>query len=181
MKTSDRTLLQTLGFADPDRATPERSHLHDMAVRYLMQPEVALALWRRFGNPDTVKWLDAEPVPVKVSATPEVLVKARSGFVVGFADLVLRPAHDCELGRVVVEVKTTLADAGSAVRQLRLYTNSLGYWHTDQIAPVLAVVEPISGDARAIVKAAGIGLATFGPGLQAFLAAPRSAEPDIEL
>jgi hypothetical protein len=188
VKTSDRTLLQTLGFADPDRSTPARAHLHDMAVRYLMQPEVALAVWKRFAKRYPRDGFDFDGV-TEAKATPEHLLKTQSGFVVGFADLLLSAAaigterpreHDGKRlewfgSQVVVEVKTSLHDPGAAVRQLRLYAEHLG------ATPVLAVVEPVSVDASAIIRSAGIGLASFGPKFQAFLAESRSAEPDLEL
>lgn len=216
MKTSDRTLLASMAFADPDRA-PARAGRHDMAIRYLMQPDVGLAVWRRFARPSVhLLHLQGPSFVEAVAGEPERIVKAASGFVVGFADLVLEPSlalvpvspngdayhqdrtnawagpvrHEVQplpagvnygLGgermccRVVVEVKVALDDPGAAVRQLKLYAEHLG------ARPVLAVVDPVSGDASAIVKSAGIGLAQLGPKFREFLAASRDAEPDLEL
>src|SRR5579875_2087926 len=47
MRSHDQTLLARLGFSDPDKKDPR----HDMACRYLSQPEQVLAMARLLGMP----------------------------------------------------------------------------------------------------------------------------------
>lgn len=110
MRTSDRSLLQSLGFADPDKGNPE----HDIACRFLAQPEQALKLRaaidkREDGDMEgfqtwfpSVEWdlnwqtshayiyNASEASFTSTGTTERMLFKdEKSTFLVGFVDLVL--------------------------------------------------------------------------------------------
>lgn len=108
--TSDRTLLASLGFADPDKG----DRRHTLACQYLCQPEVAVRLWKRvmpsLALPaPTIP--DAASVPVsegQACSPPEILtpdglyqiahetaqmeqaITGRNSFLIGFWDVTLK-------------------------------------------------------------------------------------------
>jgi hypothetical protein len=98
MHAKDRTLLASLGFADPDKG----DDLHDLACRYLAQPEHALRLVRMFPAPDSRGWVCADDRGrprstdlVEVRAALEVPISKGEGqyrSTIGFADLLVFPS-----------------------------------------------------------------------------------------
>lgn len=78
--SSDRTLLSSLGFSDPDK----RDRRHDMACQYLTQAHIALKIGEHCGL--------CRASAVLERAMPEVCITKGEGkykTVVGFADLIL--------------------------------------------------------------------------------------------
>lgn len=100
--TSDRTLLASLGFSDPDK----KDRRHTLACQYLCQPDVAQRLWCRVfpelasehptlpdivsESPSTLVCPDPVMAEVRhVSAAMEVAIMTDRKFLVGFWDVVL--------------------------------------------------------------------------------------------
>jgi hypothetical protein len=189
MKTSERTLLQQMAFADPDRS-PERRHMHDMAVRFLMQPEIAFEVFkralpkvavsgvyetRREGRSewDKTNWNRG---PADVEREPEHVLRSSSGFVVGFVDLLLAlGTPNPGWNRVAVEVKVEIDDPGAVVRQVKLYNATLSS------VGVVACVRPTHASAIEIIRSAGITFIQLGPKFQEFLKCGSSEEADLIL
>ena len=100
--TSDRTLLASLGFADPDK----KDRRHTLACQYLCQPEVALRLIARV-RPEMMNPLPEREViysrslevhvgdqspkyPTFGGAEVEVPILKDRGYLIGFWDVVVR-------------------------------------------------------------------------------------------
>lgn len=143
MRTSERTLIARLGFADADRKHP----LHDIACQYLMQDTVSYALVRRF-VPDETEWMGNPEAPYRKVLTdfgwyrqiPEYSVKTRNGRLVGFADLVIpyraqwkqvfrdgeeRAHWQPDKGNLLVEIKVSPCPVSEIIRQLKTYEQYL--------------------------------------------------------
>lgn len=105
-QTGGRTLIEQLGFADPDR----KSSRHDAACQYLISAPTRAKLKR--GAPD---WVARTEAPV------EQLGSRDFRRAVGFADVVFfTPSSDeCECD--VFEVKIAKVPLGDVVRQLKTY------------------------------------------------------------
>lgn len=106
--TNDRTLLASLGFADPDK----KDRRHTLACQYLCQPDVAVRLWHRI-NPMLALRRPVPPEPIvctghkeygvrecppdptgmweadHISAEMESKVTTDRGFLIGFVDVAL--------------------------------------------------------------------------------------------
>lgn len=80
-----------------------------------------------------------------------------------------------EGGRVAVEVKTRVDDPGSAVRQVKLYADTVG------AQPVIVAAEPTQRDSVAIIQSSGVAFVQLGAKFAAFCDADQSATADLEL
>jgi hypothetical protein len=127
----DQTLLARLGFSDPDR----KNHLHDLACQYLARPEVAAKVFDLAQHP--APFAVVSPWTRRIVSELEVhVMKAGSGFTVGFLDAVIglldiAPGPDplmCARQIVAVEVKAHPATAGDVLRQIALYRDAWPWW-----------------------------------------------------
>lgn len=135
------TLLAKLGFNDADRSD-ER---HDLGCAYVVEHAAALAkaVLPPTGPNDEMR-LEGEP-SLRASAATEVVLTTRTGFTVGFIDVVLNPQltarisdrrfnngtreyewsafRECGFGcaPIIVEVKIAPVSVGALTRQLKLY------------------------------------------------------------
>jgi DNA polymerase len=113
MRSQDRTLLASLGFADPDKGNP----LHTLACQYLAEKEQGgLLLSSLYKKPAALDLFTAQlEVPVS---------KGYGSYksTIGWMDLFLRARWpDGSRGEAVVEVKIGHTDAAACLRQLNLY------------------------------------------------------------
>jgi len=145
-RTHDRTLLQLMGFSDPDLG----SERHDFLCRHIAHPKPEHRVWtgrwlalrmltlheRRLARSDRTELLCGS-ARVEVSGRTEVpIVKGRDQYrmIVGFADVVLSwrreyrtrwNGGDAETmrlcGDLVVEVKTGRISEGLLLRQMNTY------------------------------------------------------------
>lgn len=89
MRTSENTMLAAMGFRDDDRTDPQRRHLHDQAVRFLMQKEMAAKLWT-LAYSGRIRCSDERIESARGwGCEPEMVVKRDNGYVVGFVDLLI--------------------------------------------------------------------------------------------
>jgi hypothetical protein len=114
----DRTLIASLGFADPDK----HDQMHDLACEFLAEPTQAERIVR-FVEPQVDDRLSTE-------ASVEVAISKGEGqyrTTIGFIDVQIeweRP--EIESGLVVVEVKIGKTSIGDIVRQFNLYREYVG-------------------------------------------------------
>lgn len=126
MHSHDRTMLQQLGFADPDKGKPE----HDDACHYLCQPHVSNVL--------RAMLFKEQEGPFDIQSRTEVMLskgEKQYRVTVGFVDVATFVVGvENEPGRpgttpyswasarlIVTEVKTTPISIGTAIRQVKLY------------------------------------------------------------
>jgi hypothetical protein len=105
----DRTLLASLGFADPDKREP----LHDLACEYLSQTPQSERIARL-----------VEPGVVSVESRTEVAILKGDGqyrTTIGFLDLRIDWVGKIKNGFVIVEVKINRVTVGEMIRQINLY------------------------------------------------------------
>ena len=179
----DRTLLASLGFADPDKKDP----LHDLACQYLaadgIREKVAAHVWGSDPPRRPEEWANRPDDTWHIISEQEVHVVKRGGFTVGFLDVLIArySASKSEYGEycvgsnmLVVEVKSNRVSVSDVLRQLSLYegsfvwnkscekhkihwpteTGSAGWWHAAKPTWVLATCYPISKrDADALSSA----------------------------
>lgn len=136
MHSHDRTLLAKLGFQDPDRRDP----IHDLACRYLCEPERARRVHDKFIGPNCMGegggWLRSLVFKLETcSANQEVAISKgvnQYRTTIGFVDAVIGGRYrstesedysgDCILEtRVAIEVKIHPVTASELLRQLNLY------------------------------------------------------------
>lgn len=114
----DRTLLASMGFADPDKREP----LHDLACEYLAEPEQARRL---------VRFTEPEEVDPVIESSLESLVQKGEGqyrTTIGFLDVRVdwegktrNWEGSVRNGAVIVEVKAGHVPVATVLRQIGLY------------------------------------------------------------
>jgi hypothetical protein len=118
----DRTMLANLGFADPDKQEP----LHDLACRYLMEPEQSGAILMSLGINSDVLYKYQEYTISKGEGQYRTTI--------GFMDVLFRCRpwdSNVEMGAflpwyVSVEVKIQPIETSAILRQLNLYMDYFG-------------------------------------------------------
>lgn len=120
----DRTMLASLGFADPDK----RDRLHTLACRYL-----DLSKSRRIiaGILSSMSPTKERVTPKDIPAQFEAIITKGEGqyqTIVGFADLVLPFAWPDSryVAELAIEVKIRPVDISEILRQIRLYHTYYG-------------------------------------------------------
>lgn len=115
MSAADRTLLASLGFADPDK----KDQMHDLACEYLSQGV----------RPQRIVEF-VEPEGKLVGSQVEFQISKGEGqyrTTIGFVDVLLEWAGPQRKGRIIVEVKIARVGIGDIVRQLNVYREYLSY------------------------------------------------------
>lgn len=113
----DRTLLASIGFADPDKKDP----MHDLACEYLMQPKQS----RRIV--ELVEPRDVDEGLITESSIETVISKGVDQYrtVIGFLDVKIDWRRETkgpgESGLVAIEVKIKPISVGDIIRQISLY------------------------------------------------------------
>lgn len=143
MHSHDRTLLASLGFADPDKGNPE----HDTICRYLTRPETVgkISDWL-FGYVGAPLDVGAKSVVRVVQPVPKAmseyhLAKGSGEYksTVGFIDILYEFrdwGYDYKCGddtsfydetpfRVFAEIKVARSNTGDILRQMQLYKSYL--------------------------------------------------------
>lgn len=160
----DRTLLATLGFADPDRRTSD----HDLACEYLRtSPGVMERLVRTCVPPDVkgLKWESRREVPISKG-------EGKYKTTVGFIDVLVHvefvdPIEDeMKYLNLIVEVKATPSSVGDLHRQLSLYREypvlNPRCWHRAYNNCVAATLFPLSEQDRNQLESDGIKCIRIG-------------------
>lgn len=165
MHTSDKTLLNRLGFQDPDKRSP----LHDLICQYISEPEVTNRLLGLAGVTPERRLngtLDTKAAQEFVLSKGDGPYKQH----IGFIDVAVGACYEFALSRtrynardsvcvgyLFVEVKVELPPIGDLVRQIKLYQSYIadGAW---------AVVTPaaMSQGYRDALLAEGITPVTIG-------------------
>lgn len=115
----DRTLLASLGFADPDKREP----LHDLACEYLAEPIQSERL-TRLASPRA-----AAAGEVRTKSVLEAVISKGEGqykTTIGFLDLRIDWEAGASNGSIFVEVKINPISVGDVLRQIRLYRSHIG-------------------------------------------------------
>jgi hypothetical protein len=158
MHSHDRTLLSSLGFADPDK----RDKRHDWACQYLSLPEnVTTIVKTRYPWPE-------EPGTAKVRSE-FALSKGEGQYktTIGFIDLIVVFA-DRRRG-CAVEVKIHPVGAGEILRQINLYREFVdAYW-------LVATEFAMEADDVEQMRAAGIVHVRLGDKFDAYCKARSTA------
>lgn len=162
--TSDRTLLASLGFADPDKG----DRRHTLACQYLCQPATAARLWARV-RPSVL------PPPAAADLRPamEIAISKDRGFLIGFWDVTIvamepgKEYRECYTGwppvaritPLYIEVKARHVDVASIARQIETYQSGMR-----ERGPVLVVTcYPMPSADRAVLTAKNIAHVHLGP------------------
>lgn len=116
MRSADRTLLSSLGFADPDKKEPR----HDWACQYLCVPEVAYKLVAGVLGKHS-HWGCAGGEIKTVSEAPIMKGLGTYRSFIGFADVVFR----CDIGKSGANGKTDLGE-GQFLTEVKINETSLG-------------------------------------------------------
>lgn len=164
--THDRTLLNRLGFSDPDKKLKR----HDLACRYVAQEDV---LRRIFGLSEKTKVYDVE--------FEHIISKGSGQYMqhVGFADLTafVRDDERGENSWLLLEVKVTAVSAAEMLRQVKLYLGYLkGYSEAWRTAVVIDF--PLDESDKQLLLAEKIRVVRLGKGFEDWLA---EQKPDADL
>lgn len=178
MHSHDRTLVTSLGFADPDKKDPR----HDMACRYLATPDVHAAVIdfavEQRCDPNHYPRIKSCPRRPKGHTFEYPITKGSGQYktIVGFLDVMLgmeydepcpgggccRPAPEDGLhhndAHIVVEVKILPLSFGDILRQLRLYQQ---FWSA-LVWVVATAFQPSRGDIQEL-RHHGIVHVQLGP------------------
>lgn len=179
----DQTLLNRLGFSDPDKKLKR----HDLAARYAMQPQV---LRRILGHHDEVKV--SKPEFEHVISKGSGQYRQHIGFADAVASLSFRcrahkttwEAPECDalacvnVQRVLLEVKITPVSGAEILRQLKLYLTYLNTFGL-KFEPVVVVDFPLDeGDQQALL-AENCRVVRLGKGFQEWMEKQASSTADL--
>jgi hypothetical protein len=182
MRATDRTLLSSLGFSDPDKVN-ER---HDLACQYVLHPETAkklagtvmLAAAKHYNAQSRIKAPEVAIAITELGGKSEVPLSKGEGqykTTIGFIDACLygcietQPAHLISYRfRLNVEVKIGVVPVSSIIRQIKLYSEYLEY-------PVFALLTdfPISDSEKSLLIHERIHPFRLGPEFDAFCESQR--------
>jgi hypothetical protein len=183
MRANDRTLLASLGFSDPDK----QDHRHDLACRYLSQPDVSsrlcgILLGPTLTSKNTVRNnADDEGVAAAVlgvRARTEMPISKGDGqykTTIGFLDVSYEVglSHHIYWGATIrnslsaaCEVKIGKTSVGEIIRQISLYREHRG------VAAFAAVTAfPLTEGEVGQLRQANIYHLTLGPKFDQFCSA----------
>ena len=194
MHSHDRTLLASLGFADPDKRNP----LHDEMCTYLAQEStiraLCLACWPKGLSKPYRGELTAE-----ISAKQESMITKGEGkymSTIGFADVLVDieftgeasyqelenhvlvekwGVYAFERWTILIEVKATETPITNVIRQLNLYKPHVqaAYHHSRQLLMLLATPYAISAQDAATLANEGVTHVRLGEAFNAWRARPK--------
>lgn len=144
-----KTLLERMGFADPDLPKP----LHDEIIKWLdsNMEDVLMLIFK----------LQERPKEVKTKWEAVVRLKEDGGMLVGYIDLLATARTSRDVLRVVFEAKTVLGTLGELFRQVRTYQE--GFIHGRGVDDMTFVVVCPDASEAEIIRQQGFEFLKYDP------------------
>jgi hypothetical protein len=192
MHSYDRTLIASLGFADPDKREP----LHDLACQYLAEPGPSRKLWEAIlAKHFTSKWSPDQKL-ARRNFHEFVITKGEGKYktTIGFIDLKIEYSRvveaakpdgstyeDCwQMANLAIEVKVHPVPIGDVVRQINLYKQFVNDNLSEPLTGwLLATTYQLSEGDAALLRSQLIHWAHLGENFQRWIAERQAAAPAV--